>query len=50
MRYIRHTWQDSECYFHLLKVLLKRINPDAVDSSARQVIFVTNIQMNPSIC
>ena len=41
MRLIRHTWQDSECYFHLLKVLLKRINPDAVvDSSAKQVIFV----------
>ena len=41
MRLIRHTWQDSECYFHLLKVLLKSINPDAVvDSSARQVIFV----------
>lgn len=33
--------KDSECYFHLLRVLLKRIAPDAVDSSVIQ-------EQNPS--
>ena len=37
MRLILYIWQDSECYFHLLRVLLKRIDPDAVDSSVIQV-------------
>ena len=32
-----HVWQDSECYSQLLRVLLKRIDPDAVDSSVMQV-------------